>query len=376
MISADMEPIKSITRRDFLNLAQAGGLGMALRDLQLGEPSAAPPTSQGRIVRSGIGLYDEPAFQARKTHVFGRDEVVRLTGQVEGDEGNPYNAKWYQVDGGGYTYSGWVQPVETRFQRAVFDIPRGAQVGEITTPVCVTRLEPRMQARNGLRLYYGSTHWVRRVHVRREEKGIWYEIYDSHLKASFYVPYQQMRLVPDEELSLLSPDVPESLKTIHVDLRTQLVTAFEGDTMVLSERCSSGAGRTRTPLGDFRTYHKGPSIHMSNEGDAEANVFDLPGVPWVSFFTGTGVAFHGTYWHNDYGRPRSHGCVNLPMEAAKFIYRWTRPTLPPDTEYVHLPGAGTRVEVVKSAPAALLPIRILRGAGRSAWPQQWPRGSA
>jgi hypothetical protein len=59
---------------------------------------------------------------------------------------------------------------------------------------------------------------------------------------------------------------------------------------------------------------------MTNEGDAEEGIYDLPGVPWCSFFTGTGVAIHGTYWHNDYGRPRSHGCVNLPSMDAKFIY--------------------------------------------------------
>lgn len=118
--------------------------------------------------------------------------------------------------------------------------------------------------------------------------------------------------------------------------------------MVLSVRCSSGAKGSGTPLGDFSTYHKGPSIHMTNQGDAVDNIYDLPGVPWVSFFTGNGDAFHGTYWHNDYGRPRSRGCVNLPSEAAKFIYRWSRPTLPPDTDYLHLPGQGTRVQIVSS----------------------------
>ncbi len=215
-------------------------------------------------------------------------------------------------------------------------------------PISVTRLEPYVYARNGLRLYYGSTYWVKRVIVTRLEKSIWYEIYDSFLKASFYVPYYHMRLVPDSELSLLSPDVPETIKTIHVDLALQLVTAFEGDRLVSSARCSSGAKGTRTPTGDFRTYHKGPSIHMTNQDSEDKNVYDLPGVPWVSFFTGEGVAFHGTYWHNDFGRPRSHGCVNLPIQAAKFIYRWSLPVVPPDMEYLYRPGEGTRVVVINS----------------------------
>jgi hypothetical protein len=238
--------------------------------------------------------------------------------------------------------------VETNFQKPVFDLPEAGQVGEITVPVSVTRLEPYFYARNGLRLFYGSTHWVKRVVVTRLEKSIWYEIYDTELKASFFVPYHHLRLIPDNELTLLSPETPETLKVIQVDLAIQLVTAFEEEKLVLSSRCSSGAKGTRTPLGEYHTYHKGPSIHMTNQGDAVENLYDLPGVPWVSFFTSEGVAFHGTYWHNDFGRPRSHGCVNLPLQAAKFLYRWTRPVVPPQTEYLHLPGEGTRVEVIHS----------------------------
>jgi len=54
----------------------------------------------------------------------------------------------------------------------------------------------------------------------------------------------------------------------------------------------------------------------------QGNEFDLPGVPWVCYISWTGVSFHGTYWHNNYGTPQSHGCINLTPEAAKWIYRW------------------------------------------------------
>ncbi|MFN3492021.1 MAG: L,D-transpeptidase, partial [Anaerolineales bacterium] len=91
--------------------------------------------------------------------------------------------------------------------------------------------------------------------------------------------------------------------------------------------------------------HKGPSIHMTNFGDAVANIYSLPGVPWCSFFTGSGHAFHGTYWHNDYGRPRSNGCVNLPSSVSKWVYRWTSPVVPVGVDYLQLPGQGTRVIV-------------------------------
>jgi len=264
---------------------------------------------------------------------------------VEGEEGNPFNKAWYKVDDG-FTYSGWLQPVETKFQKPVYEIPAEGQLGEITVPISETRLIPYTYGNNGYRLYYGSTHWVKKVVVTREEKSIWYEIFDSEIDKSFFIPYHNMRLIPSEELTLLSPDIPEAEKLIHVDLPTQWVTAFEGDTMVFSSRCSSGSKGTRTPTGEFLTYHKGPSVHMNNQDEDVKNHYDLPGVPWCTFFTGYGNAFHGTYWHNDYGRPRSHGCVNLPSEDAKWIYRWSRPNVPVGEDYLHLPGEGTRVQIV------------------------------
>jgi lipoprotein-anchoring transpeptidase ErfK/SrfK len=57
-------------------------------------------------------------------------------------------------------------------------------------------------------------------------------------------------------------------------------------------------------------------------------------VPWSTFFTYEGIAIHGTYWHNDYGLPRSHGCVNVPIEVAKYIYFWTEPETPYEDDFV------------------------------------------
>jgi len=337
----------NFSRRDFLKLSASGVLGLILSEMGIDHALAAPSTSQGRATYSGVPLYDVPSFKGKVLNLFGIDQVVNLKAEVEGDEGygNPYNKVWYQVDDG-YAYSGGLQPVETRYQKPVYEIRTEGQLGEISVTMSETRLVPYTFAKNGYRLYYGSTHWVKKVIVTRDEKSIWYEIFDSEINKSFFVPYYNMRLIPDDELTLLSPDVPESEKFIHVDLPTQLVTAFEGDTMVLSSRCSSGSKGTTTPTGEFLTYHKGPSVHMNNQDEDVENHYDLPGVPWCSFFTGVGNAFHGTYWHNDYGRQRSHGCVNLPSEDAKWLYRWTRPNVPVGEDYLHLPGEGTRVQIV------------------------------
>ncbi len=76
----------------------------------------------------------------------------------------------------------------------------------------------------------------------------------------------------------------------------------------------------------------------------DGNSFDLPGVPWVSYIYWTGVALHGTYWHNDYGTPRSGSCINLTPADAKWLYRWTLPIVPPGEDWVRAPE-GTRVVV-------------------------------
>ena len=92
-----------------------------------------------------------------------------------------------------------------------------------------------------------------------------------------------------------------------------------------------------------------PSKHMGlGELTSDLDAYVLPGVPWTSFFfpeSGEfeGVAFHGTYWHDNFGTPMSHGCINMRVEEAKWIFRWTSPFNGGDK--VDVPGYGTRVFV-------------------------------
>jgi lipoprotein-anchoring transpeptidase ErfK/SrfK len=64
----------------------------------------------------------------------------------------------------------------------------------------------------------------------------------------------------------------------------------------------------------------------------------------VLYITEGGISFHGTYWHNDYGRPHSHGCINLAPQAAKWLFRWTRPSVPPEKPLAY-GFVGTQVEI-------------------------------
>jgi lipoprotein-anchoring transpeptidase ErfK/SrfK len=83
-------------------------------------------------------------------------------------------------------------------------------------------------------------------------------------------------------------------------------------------------------------------------GGTNADGWDLHGIGWTELFVGEGVAIHSTFWHNNFGEPMSHGCVNASPEDAKWVYRWTLPSVPFDTGDRTIVGDGsTRVTVVE-----------------------------
>jgi lipoprotein-anchoring transpeptidase ErfK/SrfK len=91
--------------------------------------------------------------------------------------------------------------------------------------------------------------------------------------------------------------------------------AYSGNTVLRTMVVSTGIARYPTPTGRFRIYSKYPSITMSGPG------YYLPGVPHSMFFY-RGYAIHGTYWHNNFGTPMSHGCINLTRSDAAWLYSW------------------------------------------------------
>ncbi|MCL5961747.1 MAG: L,D-transpeptidase [Chloroflexi bacterium] len=107
------------------------------------------------------------------------------------------------------------------------------------------------------------------------------------------------------------------LKVIEVNLTTQSLVAYEGDAPVFKTLISSGNPWTPTPVGTFSIFAKYPAQDMAGPG------YYLPAVPWVMWFAGGGYTLHGTYWHNNFGHPMSHGCVNLSIPDAEWLYSWT-----------------------------------------------------
>ena len=102
---------------------------------------------------------------------------------------------------------------------------------------------------------------------------------------------------------------------IDVDLTNQMVYAYEGNSLVNSFVVSTGTWQHPTVTGQYHVYIKYRYKHMSGPG------YSLPDVPFTMFFY-QGYAIHGTYWHNNFGTPMSHGCVNLSIPDAEWIYNW------------------------------------------------------
>ena len=107
---------------------------------------------------------------------------------------------------------------------------------------------------------------------------------------------------------------------IEINLSAQYLVAWEGGVPVYETAVSTGRAGFETPTGGYQIERKFAAQDLAGSRGGEA--WYVPGVPHVMYFTDAGHALHGTYWHDNFGAPMSHGCVNLPLEAAAWLYDW------------------------------------------------------
>ena len=327
-----------ITRRDFLklglvSLASLGSLAFNRFPIT-SDDYAYPSGVVGRVaVSNKITVYAQPNWDSRVVGYMNlKDELVNIYYEVTPDTGPAYNPLWYRV-WGGFIHSAYLQRVKFRFNQPLSTIPEAGQLCEVTVPyseIYKKDIYHGWQRYN--RLYYETTHWVVGIDEGPDKKP-WYRIHDNGLE--FNVPAEHLRPVPDEEMSPITPEVPWSAKRLEISIQEQSLTAFEYDQVVFKTQVSTGLPIRPdpngipwdTPKGSFYILNKQPSTHMGDgrlTGDPEA--YELPGVPWTMYFEPvTGVAFHGAYWHNNFGLQMSHGCVNMRPHEARWLFRWAYP---------------------------------------------------
>lgn len=349
---SDRDSDFNLSRRDFLQYFGMGIVGLLLPETLTSKPRHKPVNRikgvlLGRVTQNGFKLHQSPDRDADVIEVMDFDTLMPLTGITVGEDTTSRNHIWYELDRRGYAHSSRIQPVINKSNTVQTKISEDGCLGEITVPFVDAYAKINQKRSPIYRFYFASTFWVIKSEV--DDDGIvWYQLLDDRNYTKFYVPANTVRLVPDSELTAISPNIPPEEKKIVIDLPTQSLTAYESDKVVFMSRISSGVlnpeGGYYTPKGYFRTTRKRPCRHMVSAASEFGTGFDLPGVPWVSYFTSNGVAIHGTYWHNDYGVPHSHGCINMTPNNAKWVYRWTNPTVPPE-HYYYADNHGTRIIV-------------------------------
>lgn len=345
MTSDVFELPESLSRRGFLRLSATGLMAMALPVHWLRPEFELPAGQLGRVADPTVELFSRPSFSSRKLATLWRDDLLTLNGAALGDKFPEHNRIWYMVKDRGFVHSSSIQPVRNEPNKPYYGVPYQGMLMQVTVPYVDAFWKPKSTADKAYRFYYGSTFWVNGISQDVKEHK-WYRILDDKWDYRYYARSEAFRPVPISELTPISPEVPSSAKRIVVDLANQWVQCFEGSEMVMTTRISSGRrfddGSFWTPEGGFVTFRKRGSRHMAAGNLATG--YDLPGVPWVCYITDNGVSFHGTYWHNDFGTPRSHGCVNMTPAASKWLYRWTTPVVPAEDQEVWV-SYGTEVNI-------------------------------
>ena len=374
---------RPISRRDFLKLTGVGLGAMAFRPYYIPEleplylPKRLPqfPTSEiiGRVTENNIPLRSRPTDDANlstSVSTLNADTLVEWGREVVGNVVSASNQRYVETPQG-YVYGSVLQPTRNLHNTPITEMPAG-QTGfwaEVTVPYIDLTLEgivasPWLQSNIEYnfppRLYYGQVVWIDQirqnngfVEYRWNEDGYGHGYGYGGYGELFWLDGAGVKILTDAEVSPISPDFNPDEKTISVDLDYQILSCFEGKNEVFFCRISSGrkfgadgliTDEYATPAGSLITHWKIVSKNMT-AGSAQAG-YSTPAVPWNTFISGEGIAIHGAFWHNAFGEKRSHGCINVTPEHAKWIFRWTTPfvSLPQSELRMSLPDHGTIVQ--------------------------------
>jgi len=346
-----------ITRRQFIHGTTQFSLGALLSFGIRGGPLSHLHTESvvqaqlGRVLTKDMTSHQEPDTSSPVINRFEFNQVVKLSQPVTVHDALARQHIWYLLEDGSYLPSRAVQIVQDVKNKPVpvDQINNSGQLAQVTVPFTTAWYDKK----NGFKkpnqvFFYGSTHWVYGLGQAEESGDKYYLVKEDRWGDMYYIDAWDLQLIPEADLQPTAPEIPFDEKTIHIYLKDQLLVAYQQNEPVFLSGISSGylSGKKdlTTPPGDYRINYKRPSRHMVHSDRVGANDYELYGVPWVSYFTESGIAIHGTYWHNDFGLPRSHGCINMPIDAARWIYLWSQPSLAP-REKTHVSRYGTPILV-------------------------------
>lgn len=337
----------TLSRRGFLKAggmwSVAGLFRIGLRPVPRALPAGVP---LGRVTELEARLFSRPTADSSLVGSLAFDEVIEAYRQVVGRGVQPHNHVWVETPRG-YIWSSELQPVRYQPNPLLESIPETGTWTEVTVPFVDGLLRPEPGAPVRYRLYYAMVLNVD-GRVDGDDGVVYYRVHDEN-NIVMYAPGEAFRQIQPAEVDPIHPDAED--KYIVVNLTRQDLSAMEAGVEVYYARVSSGYAvyedglrHWNTPIGQQWTWRKMVSRHMS--GGDWVSGYDLPGVGWTILFSGTGAAIHSTYWHNDFGTPRSRGCINVRPEAGQWLFRWSLPVVEYRPGDVTIQGTiGTRVIV-------------------------------
>jgi hypothetical protein len=166
------------------------------------------------------------------------------------------------------------------------------------------------------------------------------------------VPYNQPQL---SRLDSILGETTTDNKHIYIDLSSQRLLAYDGNAQVFNFPVSTGKWHY-TPTGDFRIWIKLRYTRMKGGDKSIGTFYDLPNVPYTMYFYNKenpktyGYGIHGAYWHNNFGHPMSHGCVNMRESDVAQLYAWANPTTTGNVTYTSSDSPGTAITIYGTTP--------------------------
>ncbi|MDF1518997.1 MAG: L,D-transpeptidase [Brevefilum sp.] len=374
-----MKPVNNYSRREFIKLLglTLGGLALSRSSLdrvfaesgfsinpQLIQPEFPLNKTLGRICSGDPGAHfpikSEPYWDAPEVGTAWRDDVFEWKKEVIAKQLDPIriNQRWVETEAG-YIYAQYVQKIKHIPQEPIAELPqtpsgeRGMWVEIVTPYTGMTFAKPPAQTwvRETInpRIYYSQIFWAFDIRTNPENGKTEYclkQLYGA-LPDEYWIDATVCRQITPEEISPIHPDAED--KHIIVNLLYQTLSCYEGDEEVFFTKVTTGwkdkEGEWQTPLGTHTIWRKILSTHMSG---TIVGGYDLSGIGWTTLFDNHGAAIHATYWHNEFGIPGSHGCVNTKPEDAKWIWRWTEPKVDyyPGDLVIQGQNKSTKVEVI------------------------------
>jgi hypothetical protein len=362
--------LDAISRREFCKIMTFGLGGVLLPGVMGGWdkltfgrlPDFPQAERLGRVCAGNVPLKQRPDMESPDVGTLYEDDVVAWLSEVVGSR-PLWNSQRFVETPDGYLYAPNIQPVRNLPNQPLEELPASNPSGmwvEVSVPYADLILDnppprsPWLKGNLHPRVYYSQILWVDQI-KKDSGRQIWYrvkELYGTYGDI-FWVPGEALRPLPADEFAPIHPDVTD--KTVVVDVTHQTLSCLEGKDEIYFTRVSTGAkfdaegnavDKWSTPVGPHHIWRKMVSVHMS--GGTTGGGYDLPGIGWTSLFSGNGVAIHSTFWHNNFGVPMSHGCVNARPQDAEFVFRWTAPTAPEDTGDITVSGtSSTKVVVVE-----------------------------